>query len=112
MDYRDKQFKSKLRTHGGAIRKKVKIYEEKIGETYRKTRSTELGDYRHNEIHCNYDTLIKKVVSKWEERDEKLCLEIIHSLSNKVNSLILEVILSEHEKIVLENVEKKNRANK
>lgn len=93
MEYRTKEFKSKLKTHGSAYRKKLRVEKEKIIESYKERRSVELGDYRHNNIFINYDYVVEKIVEKWEPRDERLCLELIHSVQNKCNALILECIL-------------------
>ena len=93
MEYRDKKFKSKLKTHGGAYRSKIRIDKEEIKERYKRKRVIELGEYRHNARCINYDEIVKRIIEKWEKRDEKLCLEIIHSVQNKANAMILESII-------------------
>jgi len=91
--HRDKQWKNKIKTHGSAYRKKIRINEEAIKDAYKKTKSLELGLYRHNANYINYDYLVNKALTKWKPRDERLALEIIHSIHNKSNSLILKCLL-------------------
>lgn len=93
MKHRDDKWKNKLKTHGTAYRRKVRVYGEKVIETYKKTESVELGMYRHNLIHTNYDDVVSSIIEKWEERDPKMALELIHTTQNKCNSMILEYIL-------------------
>jgi len=91
--HRDKKYRNKLRTHAGAYRRKIRVNEEAISSTYKETQSIELGVYRHNAAMCNYDYIVNKALTKWMPRDEKLALEIIHSIQNRTNALILECIL-------------------
>ena len=92
-DHRDTKWKNKIKTHGGNYRNQLRINREKVKECYRQTGSIELGRYRHNRNYINYDYIVNKAAAKWEPRDRALAVEIIHSIQNKANSLILECII-------------------
>lgn len=106
MEYRDKKFKSRLQTHGSEYRKKLRVERELIKQRYKECRSTELGNYRHNNVYVTYDYIVKKIVEKWGPRDERLCLELIHTVQNKCNALILECILEADREITIEEYAK------
>ena len=91
--HRDKQWRNRLKTHGGAYRKKLRIDEDAIKAAYKERKSLELGVYRHNASYINYDYIVAKALAKWQPRDERLALEIIHSIQNKANAMILKCIL-------------------
>lgn len=104
MKYRTDKHKNLVKTHSSSYRKKVRVYEDKIREVYRERRSLELGEYRHGDHLTNYDTIVSKAIEKWEPRDERVALEIVHSIQNRVNSMILRVILEEHAEIIKEGL--------
>ena len=62
--------------------------------------------YRHNTVYICYDNIVKKIVEKWEPRDAKLALEIIHSVQNKCNALILKCIIEAERELTIEEYEK------
>lgn len=106
--YRDKKFKAKVATHGGAYRKKLRVNKEGIKEYFKKTEEKELGTYRHNSNFINYDEIINRAVNKWGLIDPILTLEIIHVIQNKANSLILACILEAQK----EKIDERNKVRK
>lgn len=74
-------------------RDKIRINTDAIKETYLHERRNELGRYRHGNNYVNYDSLVEKINDKYQDQNFALAQEVVHSLSNKVNDLILECIV-------------------
>ena len=105
MKHRTKKYLNKIKTHSNSYRRKLKIInEEELRKAYRERRSCELGEFRHNNKYITYDAVVNKIVNKWEEKDSMLALELIKSVQNKANSMLLEVILKEHGEMVREGL--------
>lgn len=93
----DEQYKSKLKCHAKAYRKKIVVYPEKIrlhfyNESIPKDKKI-LGCYRHFNYYTNQDYIVEQIKLKWEHVNKAFCSDLIHSLQNKVNDKILECIL-------------------
>lgn len=61
--------------------------------TIDKNAVAELGEFRHFNIYCNYDTVLDKICSKWDTETPIFCRDIISNVRNRVNRLILIEIL-------------------
>lgn len=94
-------YKMRVRNHAKKYRNNLTINSEKIKRHFNNSEIPKeqkiLGSYRHFNTYCNYDEIIEQVVIKWEEKDAVMCRDIIHSVSNKVNDLILNILIENNE---------------
>lgn len=94
-------YKMRVRNHAKKYRNNLTINAEKIKLHFNNINIPKeqkiLGSYRHFNTFCNYDSIIEQVVDKWEDRDPVMCRDIIHSVSNKINDLILSVLIESNE---------------
>lgn len=94
-----KDYISKLRCHSKFYRKKIKINAELIQSKWIKTIKenpgavVELGSFRHFNLYCNYDYVKSLVALKWEVKDPVFSRDIIHSVQNYTNTLLLKEIM-------------------
>lgn len=103
----NEQYKSKLRCHAKSYRKKLVVYSDKIREHFYNEEIPKdkkiLGHYRHMLTFCNYDEICRNITHKWEIEQPAFCSDLIHSVSSKVNDLILEALLLGKIKPTLQN---------
>lgn len=94
-------YKMRVRNHAKKYRNNLTINREKIKLHFNNINIPKeqkiLGSYRHFNTFCNYDNIIEQVAIKWEERDPVMCRDIIHSVSNKINDLILSILIESNE---------------
>lgn len=94
-------YKMRVRNHAKKYRNNLTVNREKIKLHFNNISIPKeqkiLGSYRHFNIFCNYDSIIEQVVIKWEDRDPVMCRDIIHSVSNKINDLILNILIESNE---------------
>lgn len=99
-----KKYRSKLRCHAKLYRNKLEINRDSIKNKWilmlkeNPNAVVELGSFRHFNIYCNYDYVVKLIVNKWEDKDPIFCRDIIHSTQNYCNTSILkEIMLTDRE---------------
>jgi len=98
------RYKSVLKCHAKSYRKKIVVEKPLLLKKYKgllalhksrnETYKVLLGDFRHDTEICNYNELVEQVEKKWSERDKVLERDIIHSVSNKCNDIILGILIN------------------
>jgi hypothetical protein len=107
------QYNSKLRQHTKKFSKLLEFDEVLIEEHWLKILNSkesrseppqlELGSYRHSDVFCNYDSVIKRVANKWENEYPVFSRDIISAIKNKTNTKLLDIILKVSRDFYLSN---------
>jgi hypothetical protein len=97
------QYNSKLRQHTKKFTKYLEFDTVLIEQHWLKVLDSkehkgeppqlELGNYRHSNMFCNYDSVIKRVANKWEGEYPVFSRDIISAIKNKTNTKLLDIIL-------------------
>lgn len=92
-EIRNKQFLRCVKTQSRKYRDRLIVRKELIKEIFLEEQRLELGRFRHGEKFCNYDEIVSQIQDRWLAKETHgLCQEIVHSVSNKINDIILECV--------------------
>ena len=92
-EIRNKQFLRCVKSQSRKFRDKLIVNKELIKEVFLEEQRLELGRFRHGEKYCNYDEIVSQIQDRWLTKETHgLAQEIVHSVSNKINDILLECI--------------------
>ena len=91
-EIRNKQFLRCVKTQARKFREKLVVDKDLVKQVFIEEQRLELGRFRHGERFMNYDDIVALIQERWLETNHGLCQEIIHSVSNKANDILLECI--------------------
>lgn len=91
-EIRNKQFLRCVKSQARKYRDKLIVDKNLVKEVFLEEQRLELGRFRHGERFMNYDEIVYMIQERWLETNHGLCQEIIHSVSNKANDILLECI--------------------
>jgi hypothetical protein len=104
----EKAYKLKLKNHSRIYKNKLVFNEDAISKKWRAgslDQNLNLGIFRHSNQFCNYQDVVDSVVLKWDKINPVFSRDIIHSVQNYTNSVLIEIVLK-IERVRIRNKEK------
>jgi len=91
---RNKAFLRCVKTQAKKYRAMLKTDREEIKKVFLEEKRIELGRFRHGDRFNSYDKVVGEIQKRWlTPESHGLAQEIIHSVSNRTNDVILECIV-------------------
>jgi hypothetical protein len=95
-DRDNKAYKTKLSYHARLYKTKLVFNVDAISKKWRAgslDQKLNLGIFRHGDGFCNYQEVVNMIVLKWDKENPVFSRDIIHSLQNYANAVLIEEVL-------------------